>query len=192
MPYASLDHIAHLLKLTPRMVNKHVKDNGMPRISRGEYDMVLSVHWYIDFLHAQIQAARRGDETEQQARSRLIKASANLKELELAREQGRLITQDTVKILWERIVIAFKNRMLIIPTKLPQRLVACTQITEVKQLLEQEIHEALNELSSTDIDTAPRPGATRPVDDETGKSSAKADGKRVGRQKPDTQPRVKR
>ena len=157
----------------------------MPRISRGEYDMVGCVHWYVDFLHAQIQAARRGDETEQQARARLVKASANLKELELAREQGRLITQDTVKMLWERVVVAFKNRLLIIPTKLPQRLVACTQIAEMKQLLEQELYEAMHELSTTVVDTESAP--PRSMDNGADEPAAKADRKRVGGQEKNPQ-----
>jgi phage terminase Nu1 subunit (DNA packaging protein) len=152
MPYASLQQIAHVLKLTPRMVNLHVKDHGMPRVSRGEYDLVQCVHWYIDYKDQLIKEARRGDESEQQARARLVKATANLRELELARARREVIPVATVQIVWERIVVSFKTKVLSIPTKLPQRLVACKDINQIKDLLEREIGEALNELSKAEID----------------------------------------
>jgi phage terminase Nu1 subunit (DNA packaging protein) len=194
MPYATLDQIAHLLKLTPRMVNIHVKHNGMPRVDRGQYDVVKCVHWYLDYKDRLIGEARRGDESEQQARARLTKATADLRELELARERGELIPADTIKFLWERVVVSFKTKMLSIPTKLPQRLVACRDINQVKDLLEREIYEALNELSMADIDITGirRLEKARPVDSSAGESSTKAHGKRVGREKSDTKPRVKR
>ena len=152
MPYATLEQIAHILKLTPRMVNLHVKDHGMPRVNRGEYDLVQCVHWYIDYKDQIIKEARRGDETEQQARARLVKATANLRELELAEARRQLISVGMVKFLWERIVVTFKTKILSIPSKLPQRLIVCKDINQIKDLLEREIYEALSELSESDID----------------------------------------
>jgi phage terminase Nu1 subunit (DNA packaging protein) len=194
MPYATLDQIAHLLKLTPRMVNLHVKNNGMPRISRGQYDMVKCVHWYLDFKDRQIEEARKGDETERQARARLTKASADLKELELARERGRLLEIEVVKALWERIVVAFKTRILAIPTKLAPRLVACQDLSQAKDMLDQEVREALSELSTKKMDNRVLRNLveSRQLDNGSGNSSAKADSKRVGRQKQDSKPGVKR
>ena len=194
MSYSTIDQIAHLLKLTPRMVNLHAKDHGMPRIDRGQYDIVACVHWYIDYLKQQIKEARRGDETEQQARTRLTVATADLRELELARAKGDLIEVDLVKILWERLVASFKTKILGIPSKLPQRLIICKDINQIKGLLEQEIFEALSELSRSDIDVsdiAQGQGA-RPVDSKAHKPTAKAHRKRVGRQAQNAEQGVKR
>ncbi len=163
MPYATLEQIAHLLKLTPRMVNLHVREHGMPRISRGEYDLVQCVHWYIDYKDRLIKEARRGDESEQQARARLVKATADLRELELAHAREKLIDVNTVALMWERLVVAFKTRMLALPTKLPQRLIACKEIAQIKEALEQEICEALSELSTAEIDVG-KPSETQEAD----------------------------
>jgi phage terminase Nu1 subunit (DNA packaging protein) len=194
MAYATLGQIAHILKLTPRMVNLHVKEHGMPRVGRGEYDLVQCVHWFIDYKDQLIKEARRGDETEQQARARLVKATADLRELELAAARRELISVGTVKFLWERIVVSFKTKILSIPSKLPQRLIVCKDINQIKDLLEREIYEALSELSKSDIDISKLGGfeETRPVDSASRKSSTKAHSQRVGRSAQDTQQGVKR
>lgn len=194
MAYATLDQIAHILKLTPRMVNLHVKDHGMPRVSRGEYDLVQCVHWFLDYKDRLIKEARRGDETEQQSRARLVKATADLRELELAEARKHLIPVSTVSFLWERIVMSFKTRLLAIPTKLPQRLIACTEINQIKDALEREIFEALDELSTSEVNIG-KPLAcdeARPADGSIADTSTKADGERVGRSAPGAQQGGKR
>ncbi len=194
MSYATLEQIAHLLNLTPRMVNLHAKDHGLPRIDRGQYEIVACVHWYIDHLKKLIKDARRGDETEQQARARLTIATADLRELELARAKGELIDVDLVKILWERIVASFKTKMLSIPSKLPQRLIICRDINQIKGLLDQEIYEALSELSRADIDISniAKGKRARAVGSEADLSTAKAHSKPVGRQAQNAKQGVKR
>jgi phage terminase Nu1 subunit (DNA packaging protein) len=194
MPYATLDQIAHLLKLTPRTVNLHAKEDGMPRLSRGQYDMVACVHWYIGYLQKLIKDARRGDETEQQARARLTRTTADIRELELGKARAELIEVAQAKLVWERLVIAFKTKILAIPSKLPQRLIACNDINQIKDLLDREIIEALSELSRTEIDVSDlrRPARAHPVDGKPDKSSSKTEGKRVGRQVQGPEPGVKR
>jgi phage terminase Nu1 subunit (DNA packaging protein) len=176
------------------MVNMHVKEHGMPSVGRGEYDMVACVHWYIDYLKGQIERARKGDETEQQARARLVKAMANLRELEYAREQGELIHVSVVRFLWERLVVAFKNKILSLPSKLPQRIIGCRNLGELKAILEQEVYEALNELSITEIDLPPFSNLTGidPADDPAHSSTSQADRQRVGGPGAGVEPRVKR
>jgi phage terminase Nu1 subunit (DNA packaging protein) len=154
MPYASLEQLAAVLNMTPQMVNRHVKLHGMPRISRGEYDLIKCVHWYIDYKDQQIKEARRGTETEAQARQRLVVATANLREVDLAQACGELIEIEVAQSLWQRLMVAFKNKMLLIPTKIAPVVVQCKEPNEVQELLEAEIHEALYELSTSTIDTS--------------------------------------
>jgi len=190
MPYATREQIAHVLKITPRMVNRHVKDHGMPIVARGEYDLVSCVHWYLDYLKTEIQRARRGDESEQQARARLVKATANLRELDLAREEKRLLPVDAVKELWERIVIAFKNKMLSLPTKLPQKLIGMEDPGNMKSLIEGEIYEALGELSRFEV--VEEPETPYAGDSEPRRAPAETHRKRVGGPGTGSEPRGKR
>jgi phage terminase Nu1 subunit (DNA packaging protein) len=189
MSHTNLDQIAHLLKMSPRMVNLHVKEHGMPRIDRGQYDIVAVVHWYIDYLKGLIKDAQRGDETEQQARARLVRTTADIREYELGKFKGELIEVAQAKSFWERLIVSFKTKMLSIPTKAPQRLIICKDIIQIKDLLDREINEALGELSRADIEVSDiaEPDRSRPVGTKADKSTAKAHSKRVGRQVPDTQ-----
>jgi phage terminase Nu1 subunit (DNA packaging protein) len=179
------------------MVNRHVRENGMPIVSRGQYDMVACVQWYVEFLRAEIVRARRGDETEQQARARLIKATANLRELELEREEGRLLPIDHIKVQWERIVVVFKNKILSLPSKLPQKLIGLTELGEIKNLIEREVYEALSELSTLDIplpegSTLREPEEPYPLDHPSHRTTTEAHHKPVGGQGEDALKGVKR
>lgn len=187
MAFASLEQIASILNLTPQMVNRHVKLHGMPRVSRGEYDLIKCVHWYIAYKDRLIQEARRGKETEGQARQRLVIAEANLKELQFAKARGNVIEIDIAKELWAKLVLVFKSRILLLPSKLPTLVLSCTNPNEVRELLEIELMEALHELSQTKLDTndIPRPGGTHGGSHRIRKSSPKAHRKRLGRRTQD-------
>ena len=183
MSYASLEQVAQVLNMTPQMVNRHVKQHGMPRISRGEYDLVKCVHWYIAYKDQQIKEARRGTETEAQARQRLIIATANLREVDLAKACGDLIEIDVAQTLWQRLAVSFRNKMLLIPTKLASQVITCKEPSEAQTLIELEIHEALNELSSGSIQSigVRRPAGTNKVRPSTGHTTSKTHRKPVVR-----------
>jgi len=189
MSYASLEQVAHVLNMTPQMVNRHVKQHGLPRISRGEYDLVKCVHWYIEYKDQQIKEARRGTETEAQARQRLIIATANLREVDLARACGDLIEIEVAQTLWQRLAVSFRNKMLLIPTKLAPQVITCKDPNEAQSLMELEIHEALNELSNGSIESAHvcRRSGTDKVRPKTRRPSPKTHRKRMVRPGENTQ-----
>ena len=185
MPYATREQIAHLLDLSTRMVNKHVKEDGMPKASRGEYDMFACVRWYIGYLRGLAKDATQGDETERQSKARLNRAKADIAELELSRARGEVVRYEIVKFAWGRVVMAFRSKMLALPTKLPQRLIGLREINQAKKLLDDEIYEALSELGRAEVDISElqRTEKARSVDDGADDPTSKAHRKRVGRQK---------
>ncbi len=189
MSYASLEQVAQVLNMTPQMVNRHVKQHGLPRISRGEYDLVKCVHWYIAYKDQQIKEARRGTETEAQARQRLIIATANLREVDLAKACGDLIEIEVAQSLWQRLAVSFRNKILLIPTKLASQIITCKVPTEAQSLMELEINEALHELSNGIIEATSirRPTRVDKVRPKTDRSSTKVNSKRVVRQGKDSQ-----
>jgi len=190
MAFASLEQISTVLNMTPQMVNRHVKLHGMPRVSRGEYEIVKCVHWYIAYKDRQIQDARKGTETEAQARQRLVIAEANLRELEYAKARGKVVDVEVAKGLWAKLVLAFRAKVLLIPTKMPALIVSGQSPNEVRELLEKEVTEALNELSRANIDTSDlsRPEPAREGSPQARKPAIQAKRKRVGRQGKSAQP----
>lgn len=152
MAFATVEQIAQVLNMTPSMVNRHVKVGGMPRVGRGEYDLVACVHWYIDHLKAQAARARSGNESEADARRRLISANADIREAERARMHGELVPLESAVEVIERAVHAFKTRMLALPTKAAGRVLGRTSLGEIKGILEDDVYQALSELENAKIE----------------------------------------
>ncbi len=82
------------------------------------------------------------------ARTRKMNADAEIAELELARIRGTLCLTDDVVSAWETVLQAAKAKFLGLPTKIAPVLANETDVGIVKDLLEQQLREALTELSN--------------------------------------------
>lgn len=99
----------------------------------------------------------------------LARANRQIKELNLARMRGEMIETEGAKKHVEKIIGAFKAKILALPKRLAPLLISRSQINEIQALLEKEIHEALRELSTRDglfgsggnADGGPAPGPNR-------------------------------
>ncbi len=176
--------IARLLKLSERRVQQLVKDGILPRPVKGEYDAINCVHAYIDYLKKLISGSGELSLTDE--RTRLTKYQADLAELDLRRAHGEVIgTEDAMRI-WSEVVMAVRQRLLALPTRMAPLVVNCQSIPEVKARLDVAITEVLGELTSPDLGefaTHQSRRGSRQEDAKTLRASAAADGKRVGRQK---------
>jgi phage terminase Nu1 subunit (DNA packaging protein) len=56
MTLVGLPQLAKVLNLTPQRVNQLVAQEGMPRASRGKYDLGLAMQWYIRYLQKALQS----------------------------------------------------------------------------------------------------------------------------------------
>lgn len=84
-------------------------------------------------------------------RTRLTKAQADLRELELERRSGDVIDAADAMALWGEIITTFRNRLLALPRKAAPVVIGCASIIEVQELLEAEVSAILQELSSPDL-----------------------------------------
>jgi phage terminase Nu1 subunit (DNA packaging protein) len=187
MAYANLDQVAHLLMLTPRQVNNLVKE-GMPKVARGEYDVVAVVHWYIRKMKAQVDAARRGDETEVQARARLVKATADLREMDLAKQREEVIGLLDVRANLEEVLVATRAKIIGLPRRAAPQLVGRDSPAEIQKFLEELVYEALDELANLP-ERSVRPRKADASSDTVGlegvEAPAKVKRKRLGGSVPD-------
>jgi phage terminase Nu1 subunit (DNA packaging protein) len=185
------EYIAEFLKKDVRTIQNYVSKEGAPREEKGQYNFEKFIRWYIDKLERELSIAKRGDESFTAANLRLTQANADLKELELATLRSDLIKLDDIKKLWERVIIAFKSKLLTLPTKLSPRLFNLQTVGEIKTILDDEVYNILNELSNTKLTSKPTQG-TGTDDLPHGISSGKTHHKRVGRRKKSVKSRVKR
>lgn len=147
-----LDTISKLLLLTPRRVNQLVNEGILPRAERGRYELVPVVQAYIKYLR---EKAIRGDVSDDYAnhRTRLLKARADMAELEQAQLMNQLIPAADVEKAWSDVLAACRSRLLNIPTKVAPEVYAADSLVTVKAVLKDSVFEALNELSSVHVET---------------------------------------
>lgn len=150
----SLSELSALLGVHRNTLSTWVK-RGCPHLqkadrSRGQewqFDLAAVVRWRED----QAVAAALGDTTQiddKEARRRKLAAEAALTELELAKEQGKVVEIDQVARVVGEEYANCRARLLAIPSKLAPLLDATPGINAKRDLIEQAITEALDELTA--------------------------------------------
>jgi phage terminase Nu1 subunit (DNA packaging protein) len=130
LPTVGVHRVAAFLNVTPRRVQQLVKE-GMPRSSRGQYDPVKCGAWYVRYLQAAIEkkTTSTGDGTYttlQEERSRLLRAKTELKQIELAKKLGTLVSIFDVEKEMTELVLTTKARILGIPARVAGEIVGET------------------------------------------------------------------
>ena len=168
----NIEAIAKLLKLSERRVQQLAKDNIIPKAERGKYDLVSSVHGYVDFL----KAKAGGDFTAEEVlknKNKLLKAKAEIAEIERMKATGELIQKEEVKSTWLELINKVKQKLLSIPNKVAPIVVTIKNTSEIKLILQDKIYEALYEITSDDRSVE--------QDNESNKTTSTPKNKSVGR-----------
>ena len=168
----NIEAISKLLKLSERRIQQLAKDNIIPKAERGKYDLVSSVHGYVDFL----KAKAGGDFTAEEVlknKNKLLKAKAEIAEIEKMKATGELISKEEVKRTWLELVHKIKQKLLSIPNKVAPVVVTVKNISEIKLILQDKLYEALYEITSDDRSVA--------KDNESNKATSASKNKPVGR-----------
>jgi phage terminase Nu1 subunit (DNA packaging protein) len=151
MTLVNVERVAHALNLQRRRVQQLVKE-GMPREARGEYDAVKCMLWYIRYLQAAIE--RRSVRTpegsfagEREERVRLLRAHADLREIQLAKERGSLVSIADVEQSLTDLVLTTKATIMSIAPRIAPELVGETSRIMIQTKLERACKEALSYLA---------------------------------------------
>ena len=149
----NIQAIAKLLKLSARRIQQLAKEGVIPKAERGKYDLVNSVHGYIDYLKAKAGGEFTAEEVLKN-KNKLLKAKAELAEIDKMKASGELIPKGEVKKSWLELVHKLKQKLLSIPNKVAPVVVTVKSINEIKLILQDKIYEALYEISSDDRSVA--------------------------------------
>ena len=168
----NIQAIAKLLKLSERRIQQLAKENVIPKAERGKYDLVNSVHGYIDYLKAKAGGEFTAEEVLKN-KNKLLKAKAELAEIDKMKASGELIPKEEVKRTWLELVQKVKQKLLSIPNKVAPVVVTIKSINEIKLILQDKIYEALYEISSDDRSVA--------KNNESNKTTATPKNKSMGR-----------
>ncbi len=166
-----VEGIAEELHLTSRHVQRLVQV-GMPRNSRGKYDLYRCVLWYA--LHVQ-ESMRRREFSQNKEAQRLTKVKADLGELELAEKRGQLIPVSIYRELVTTLCTSIRQRFLILPSRIAPQLEGENRIT-IKAKLDQAVRGTLMALSVAETERGDR--------DTQSRSPARAGGRPPAQRKP--------
>jgi hypothetical protein len=175
------EELAKVLDISRVHVRGLAKDGVIPKAQRGRYPLIPCVQAYI----AHIRREEKVDSLTTQ-RARWTQSRADMAEMERGRLLGMLLPANEVRAAWSAKVVAFKMRVLAIPSKVAARLVMVRTAAQVKAILEPECREALEDLQAGQIeiidhlpDDGPhRPG--RPRGPQSRRTAPDANGQRMG------------
>jgi phage terminase Nu1 subunit (DNA packaging protein) len=151
MPTVDADKIASALNLTVQRVHQLVKV-GLPKEGRGQFDPVKCMLFYIRYLQRALEkkfvpTLDGGYLGEREERVRLLRADADLREIELAKERSQLVAIPDVEKMVTDLVLTTKARIMAIPPRLAPELVGKTSRLMIQALLDQACKEALSYLA---------------------------------------------
>jgi phage terminase Nu1 subunit (DNA packaging protein) len=174
---------AEIVGLTARRL-RQLQDEGTgpAHTAGGQYDPKEVGRWYRQRLLSEMGVANDGQAYDYEAeRARLTKAQADKTELEAAELAGSLVRVDEVEAEWSRMLGSMRSRLLSLPSKAGPRVRVALNDEEAAALIEAEILEALQELSTDGIPPTTRDRRVRAEARAEGSApAAEADGKPVG------------
>ena len=192
----SNERLCTLTGLSDRRHRQLADDGYFPPPIKGQYQLTPTIQGMFRYYR---ELQNRGNDEFAMERLRKTRAEANLAELKLSRERKESLEAQSVFKAWENILLTLRQKLLALPTKISPRIVYLNEQHEIEKELEQEITEALVDLSKPvaygekaedDSEDEVQEG-DQPVDD-TPKAPEKNNGGRVGKQKPVPRKRNKR
>lgn len=142
-------HIAERLRLTPRRIQQ-LNGEGLPRVTRGKYDVDAVLDWYIARLE-RLLAGESDEDTDNVAQRkhelRLLAAKADIQELDLAAKRRELVSVADVEKQMTDLVITTKARILSVPARVAAELVGEQSRVMAQAKVEKALKEALSHLA---------------------------------------------
>jgi phage terminase Nu1 subunit (DNA packaging protein) len=146
MPTVGPQDLARFFEDDVSYIHRLVKE-GMPQQARGKYDLGKCMLWYIRYLQAQlsrlspnVDMAGGEVDNERKERIRLLRADAELRELELARERGEFMALTDVGKIVTDLIVMTKARILAVASRVAPQLVG-----EPRTVIEAKIDRALKD-----------------------------------------------
>ncbi len=149
--------LAEAFKITSETLRVWEKNFGdIPSKKEGKnrvYELADVLQWQAQKIYQEFQIGDDGQVYNYEAeRARLTHHQANKTSLEEQEMLGQLVRTESVKKVVADMTVAFKFKVLSIPTKCAGLLVTLDQLDEIENFLKQQIHECLEELHTEQLE----------------------------------------
>ncbi|MFX3673298.1 MAG: hypothetical protein ACE3JQ_02455 [Paenisporosarcina sp.] len=144
--------VAKMFGVTDRRVRQFVEEGIIDRIGNGRFDLQDTVYKYVVHLRMATDSLDENDVTESLEYEKYLheKAKREKAEIELSHIKARMHSAAEVEAVMNNMFASFRARMLALPSKVAPSLIARDEISQIEQLIETQVHEALMELVNYD------------------------------------------
>lgn len=141
--------ISKMFNMTERNVRYLVEEGVISRVTHGRYDLIDTVSRYITFLKMSFDGIDENKVMESLEYEKWLheKAKREKAEIELAHIKKEMHKADEVEKVQNHMVMAFRSKMLSLPSKVALQLANKDDPKLIEAILERDIHEALSELA---------------------------------------------
>src|ERR1700734_2748697 len=123
MATVTAEKIAQALNLTERRVHQLVREAGLPKEGRGQFDPMKCILFYVRYLQNALEKKTiptldGGFVGERKERMRLRSADADLKEMELSKQRSQLVAVQDVQKALADLAHTTPARVMAIPPRI--------------------------------------------------------------------------
>ncbi|ALP91190.1 hypothetical protein [Clostridium butyricum] len=143
--------LSNLFGLTTRRIRQLENEGVIQKIARGKYSLQDNIKSYITYIKA--SADLKENKTDEgkidydEEHALLERRKREKMELELAAMRGTMHYSEDVERVMNDMLSNFKAKILALPSRAAPRLIILSTIADIQEVLQNEVLDALNEMS---------------------------------------------
>lgn len=148
------DAMATLLGFTRQRINQLAKEGILEKQAAGRFPLMKNVQRYIEYLRTGVKDKGDGDEEAQakywEEKALHEKAKRETAEIKLAKLKNQVHDAADVELVLTNMLVTFRSRIMSIPEKVAPKVLGMKNLSEISEVINAEVLEALAELSEYD------------------------------------------
>lgn len=143
--------LSNLFGLTTRRIRQLENEGVIQKIARGKYSLQDNIKSYITYIKASADLKENKTEAGKidydEEHALLERRKREKIELELAAMRGTMHYSEDVERVMNDMLSNFKAKILALPSRAAPRLITLSTIADIQEVLQNEVLDALNEMS---------------------------------------------
>lgn len=143
--------LSNLFGLTTRRIRQLENEGVIQKIARGKYSLQDNIKSYITYIKASADLKENkieeGKIDYDEEHALLERRKREKMELELAAMRGTMHYSEDVERVMNDMLSNFKAKILALPSRAAPRLITLSTIADIQEVLQNEVLDALNEMS---------------------------------------------
>lgn len=145
--------LAKLFDVADKYISQLVLEHGMPKAGKNKFNFYECVKWRFDYNEKNFEG-RLQKIREENTRTRLERANAEIKELDLAMKRGELVLATVVEDSWLNEIAVINAELDSFPIKAAPNLLGVKTVKKMKDKLVIEINKVKTKIAKLKLHTA--------------------------------------